>query len=215
MNVGRGTRAARPDGGGPVLGGRWSRGSAKFSAGIFRYQVAAFQNLLFVLRGVKGKLQGMAKLFLLRSTVLAAAFAVCATAQPRAPIDPKSWLTPEVSTGDQNLPIQPVSGVIVPEERRAAAAGLLINTQIVEISYQEARLFDVEPRNLLGIAGATAFLVRGVSPNGGGMCNASLQGNALSVFCVSLGDFNYELRPIIVFLHQKPGSVTVGAATAR
>jgi hypothetical protein len=157
----------------------------------------------------------MAKWFLLCSTLLAASLGVCATAQPAATIDPKSWLTPEAPIGDGSLPVQTVPGVIVPEGTRPVAAGLLIKTQIVELSYAEARLLGIDPRNILGTAGATPFLARGVSPNNAGTCNANLQGNVLSVFCGSLGDFNYELRPVIVFLHRKPSSVQISAMTAR
>lgn len=157
----------------------------------------------------------MAKLLLLHSILLAASLGVGATAQPRATIDPKSWLTPDAPIGDRGLPVKTVLGVIVPEGTRAAAASLLTKAQIVELSYEETRLLDVDPRTILGAAGTKPFLVRGVSPNNAGTCNANLQGNVLSIFCGSLGDFSYELRPVIVFLHQKPSSVQIGAMTAR
>ena len=104
---------------------------------------------------------------------------------------------------------------MVPEEKRTVAVGLLTQVQIVELSYEEARLLEVDSRSILGTMGAKPFLVRGVSPNKAGMCNATLQGATLSVFCGSLGDFSYELRPVVVFLKQKPNSVWIGALTAR
>jgi hypothetical protein len=157
----------------------------------------------------------MAKPFPLFSTFLVASFGLCATALAATTIDPKSWLTPETSIVDRSTPVQTVLGVIVPEEKRAVAAGLLTQTQIVELSYEETRLLGVDPRTILGTMGAKPFLVRGVSPNQAGTCNATLQGSALSIFCGSLGDFSYELRPVVVFLKQKPSSVWVGALTAR
>jgi len=156
----------------------------------------------------------MAKLFPLPSILLAATLGVGAMAQPRDPINPLSWLTPPAPPRDQTLPVQPVLGVIVPEERRAAAAGLLTKVQFVEVSYAEARLLGADSQTILGTVGYRTFLVRGVSPNNAGTCNANLQGSVLSVFCGSLGDFSYELRPVIVFLHQEPGSVSIGAMTA-
>ena len=128
---------------------------------------------------------------------------------------PKELVDIRAPAGDQNQPIQTVHGIMVPKETRAEASNLLAEAQIVEISYEEARLLGVEPRNILGAAGAIPFLVRGVSPNNAGTCSANLQGNILSVFCGSLGDFSYELRPVIVFLRQKPSSVWIGAMTAR
>jgi len=157
----------------------------------------------------------MLKPFLFCSTLLAAAWGACAAAQSAATIDPKSWLTLEAPIVDQSSPVQTVPGVMVPKETRAVAARLLTKTQIVELSYEEARLLGVNLRSILGTAGGAPFLVRGVSPNSSGKCDANLQGTVLSVFCGSLGDFSYELRPVIVFLRQKPSSVWVGAMTAR
>jgi len=157
----------------------------------------------------------MVKPFLLFSTFLVASFGLCVIAQAAITIDPKSWLTPEASIADQSTPVQTVPGVMVPEEKRAVAVGLLSKAQIVELSYEETRLLDVDSRSVLGTMGAKPFLVRGVSPNKAGMCNATLQGTALSIFCGSLGDFSYELRPVVVFLKQKPSSVWIGALTAR
>ena len=137
----------------------------------------------------------MAKLVLSTVIVLAAAI-------------PLRAATPE-------LPSQPVPGLVVPASQRAEAISLLADTQIVELEYAEARhLLGIDQNSILGVEGP-AYLVRAVGPNSAGSCSASVRGTILFVFCGSLGEFRYELRPIIVFLRQKPSIINISAMTAK
>jgi hypothetical protein len=130
-------------------------------------------------------------------------------------IDPKSWLTPDAPVGNINLPVQPVPGLVVPASQRPEAVRLLAETQIVQLEYEQARhLLGIDQNSILGVKGP-AYLVRAVSPNSAGSCEASLRADILFVFCGSLGDWRYELRPIVVFLRQKPSIINVSAMTAK
>jgi hypothetical protein len=146
--------------------------------------------------------------------LLATAFS--GAAQAADTIDPKSWLTPDAAPFVESAPVQLVFGMAVPESTRLEASGLLASVPIVELTYEQARHpLGMDPNSILGATRGNPFLVRGVSPNSAGRCEADQQGDALSVFCGSLGDFRYEVRPMVVFLREKPRTVQVHAMTAR
>lgn len=162
------------------------------------------------------RFQVMTKPFLLVSMLFAATFGLRLAAYAETAIDPKSWLTPDAPTGDRAAPAKPSPGLMVPKEARAVAINLLTKDQIVELEYEQAQhLLGVDPRFILGAGGLTPYLVRAVSPNSGGSCSADQRANILFVLCGSLGDWQYELTPVIVFLRQKPNVVNISAMTAR
>ncbi|MES2256085.1 MAG: hypothetical protein V4559_13715 [Pseudomonadota bacterium] len=157
----------------------------------------------------------MIKQLLSSSILLAATLSLCIAAQAEAIIDPKTWLTPDAPVGDLSSPIQVVPGLAVPKETRAEAVSLLISAKIVELNYEQAQhLLGTSPRDILGGRG-TPYLVRAVNPNSGGSCDANMRNNVLFVFCGSLGEFIYELRPLVVFPGRKPSDVNISALTAR
>jgi len=153
---------------------------------------------------------------LLAISVLIGAVIGPSPALPAPAIDPKTWLTPDAPAGDASLPFEYVSGLVVPVSAREEAIGLLADAQIVELPYEQAQHFlGVDRQSLLGAWRGTPYLVRAVNPNSAGQCEASVRGDILSVFCGSLGDWRYELHPVVVFLPKKPKVVRISAMTAR
>jgi hypothetical protein len=131
-------------------------------------------------------------------------------------IDPKTWLTPDAPVGDTSFPVQKISGIVVPVRARNEAISLLMESQIVELTAEQSQhLLGLDRSSVLGASGAAPYLVRAVSPNDAGECDASLRDDILFVFCGSLGDWNYELSPVVVFLHRKPSAIRISAMTAR
>jgi hypothetical protein len=107
---------------------------------------------------------------------------------------------------------------LVPANKPPAGYGVVENA--IAHAATQVRLSDPAPAGV-GIEYARAnfgklqpYLVRGVSPNGGGVFQVGMLGDEVRVFCGGLGPSRYEMRPLIVFLEQKPTRIWVGTASA-
>ena len=138
--------------------------------------------------------------------------ALIGAAQAAGLPDPKSWLSPAHEVPPQSKGHnEKVAIFIIPPE----TIDLLAKTQIVELTAQQLdRLSGGKAAPTNTLEHVQPYLVRGVSPNTAGVCNAGQEDGELTVFCGSLGDWRYEFRPVIVFLSGKPSRVWIGAMTA-